>query len=265
RGYKIINDTTFYSLIDYPRDMLGGSGNIPNTDFAVMNDSTFIFSENYNTLYLYYRDSTKFRKSYSTIFYSLLGLSNDKFALAGSKNGNCWYAILDKSGNILEEHELVNRMGSFRSITLNKDGSLLLLGSLYKNSFQGIANKGYDEKMSPITLGNNIGLYLCKAVTNITLDTQEFMNSETDLFLFPNPGTDFIEITKPYEGLKPSEGYSNSIRIFNVLGEEIIKISDSNISQFSIPNSQLRINVSSLPTGIYFVRVGSKVSKFLKI
>ena len=88
---------------------------------------------------------------------------------------------------------------------------------------------------------------------------------EENQFIFPNPSSDFIEITKPSEGWEPSEGSANSVRIFNVFGEEILKISDPNNSQFSIPNSQLRIDVSGLPSGVYFVRIGDKVSKFIKI
>ncbi|MDP2363633.1 MAG: T9SS type A sorting domain-containing protein, partial [Ignavibacteria bacterium] len=83
--------------------------------------------------------------------------------------------------------------------------------------------------------------------------------TKSELLIFPNPVEDFLEISEP------SEGSANAIKIFNVFGEEILKISDSNNSQFPIPNSQFRINVSGLPSGMYFVRIGNKVSKFVKI
>ncbi len=80
-----------------------------------------------------------------------------------------------------------------------------------------------------------------------------------DLVLSPNPAEDFIEISVGAQGTVPN------IRIFNVFGKEILKSSDLNNSQFTILNSQLRIDVSCLPSGVYFVRVGNIVGKFVKI
>ena len=81
----------------------------------------------------------------------------------------------------------------------------------------------------------------------------------SSLILSPNPVHDFLEITVG------SRHAVTDIRIFNVFGEEILKSSDLNNSQFSFPNSQFRIDVSGLPSGVYFVRIGDKVGKFLKI
>ncbi len=104
--------------------------------------------------------------------------------------------------------------------------------------------------------------------TGFSTDVNENMFNESlrDFSISPNPAEEFIEITKPSEGWEPSEGYSNAVRIFNVFGETVMKSSEVlNNSQFSIHNSQLRIDVSGLPSGVYFVRVGDKVGKFLKI
>ncbi len=96
-------------------------------------------------------------------------------------------------------------------------------------------------------------------------EVQESFIVSDGLLIFPNPAVEFIEIINPSEGLEPSDGSLNAVRIFNVFGEELMKSSDSNNSQFSIFNSQLRIDVSGLPSGIYFVRVVDRVMKFVKI
>ena len=77
---------------------------------------------------------------------------------------------------------------------------------------------------------------------------------ETGINISPNPATDFIEISKP------PEGSSNTVRIFNVFGE-IVK----NPTQTLPEGEDLRIDVSGLPSGMYFVRVGEKVGKFVKL
>ena len=75
---------------------------------------------------------------------------------------------------------------------------------------------------------------------------------KVEILLSPNPVGDFLEISVGAQGTVPE------IYIFNVFGEEILKNSNSN-------NSQLRIDVSGLPSGMYFLRVGDKVGKFIKI
>ncbi len=79
------------------------------------------------------------------------------------------------------------------------------------------------------------------------LDKQQYLIS-------PNPATDFIEISVGAQGTVPN------IRIFNVFGENVKNPSPS------LPKGEgLRIDVSGLPSGVYFVRVGDKVGKFVKI
>ncbi len=83
---------------------------------------------------------------------------------------------------------------------------------------------------------------------------------QNELSIQPNPSSDFIEISVGAQGSVPD------IRVFNVFSEIVLKSSEVlNNSQFSIHNSQLRIDVSGLPAGVYFVRIGDKVSKFIKI
>ncbi|MEI6091488.1 MAG: T9SS type A sorting domain-containing protein [bacterium] len=75
--------------------------------------------------------------------------------------------------------------------------------------------------------------------------------------IIPNPAGDFITISlKPSEGFEPSEG--SAISIYNTLGEKVMLVSARHAVQ-------PRINISDLPKGIYFVKVGSETAKFVKL
>ena len=80
--------------------------------------------------------------------------------------------------------------------------------------------------------------------------------SQQELSISPNPATDYIEISYP-QLMRGPVGVTP--RIFDILGVEVL-----NNSQLSIFNSQLRIYVSGLSPGLYFVKVGDKVKKFIK-
>ncbi len=73
------------------------------------------------------------------------------------------------------------------------------------------------------------------------------------IIITPNPATDFIEIT----------GAEGEVRIFDVFGRELTTPALRATPSDSKRN--LRIDVSLLAPGVYFVRVGDKVEKFVKI
>jgi hypothetical protein len=80
--------------------------------------------------------------------------------------------------------------------------------------------------------------------------------------IYPNPASYFITIE-----VKPSEGYK--VQIFNTLGIEvgqsslIVNSSDTN-GQAGMLNL-LKIDISNLPTGVYFIKIGDRVEKFVKM
>jgi hypothetical protein len=91
--------------------------------------------------------------------------------------------------------------------------------------------------------------------------------------LSPNPASDFITITLPElnKGLQP---LVQNVQIFNTLGIEVAQ-TPSSVIYNSISNDAkttqtgaselLRINISQLPTGVYFIKIGDKVEKFVKM
>lgn len=82
--------------------------------------------------------------------------------------------------------------------------------------------------------------------------------SQKTLSISPNPASDFITIQFSNKELKPFVT-NYKIQIFDMLGVEVI-------STFAPTNEEkLRIDVSHLPAGVYVIRIGDKVEKFVKM
>ncbi|HRP03253.1 MAG TPA: T9SS type A sorting domain-containing protein [Candidatus Kapabacteria bacterium] len=69
----------------------------------------------------------------------------------------------------------------------------------------------------------------------------------------PNPATDFITINYDYEG----NGASSSALIYDILGVKV--------AQEPLINGNNKINISHLTHGVYFIKIGDRVEKFIKI
>ncbi|MFA7625980.1 MAG: T9SS type A sorting domain-containing protein [Candidatus Kapaibacterium sp.] len=75
-------------------------------------------------------------------------------------------------------------------------------------------------------------------------------------YIHPNPSSDFITIPELNNGLQP---IVYKVQIFDGLGIEVMSIGAR------LDQSQQRIDVSHLPAGVYFMRVGTRVEKFVKM
>ena len=74
----------------------------------------------------------------------------------------------------------------------------------------------------------------------------------------PNPATDYIEIAFDNHALN---GAVKNVKIYDVLGiEHPVSFSATPLSE-----GNLRLDVSNLPAGVYFVRVGGQVLQFVKM
>ena len=103
-------------------------------------------------------------------------------------------------------------------------------------------------------------------ITSVEEKTNIF---DFDVKLSPNPATDFIEISVP---VRAQHAVPLQIRIYNIFGQEFNPTPAlPKGREFGSPplgedlGGVLKIDVSSLPPGLYFVRVGEKVKKFIKI
>ena len=77
-----------------------------------------------------------------------------------------------------------------------------------------------------------------------------------EYFISPNPASDFIEISVE-TGSKPA--LTNDVNIFDVFGQNC-----DLTPTLSLSGEGARIDVSGLVPGMYFLRVGDRVGKFLK-
>ena len=105
-------------------------------------------------------------------------------------------------------------------------------------------------------------------------ETSIVENKEYDN-IFPNPAGEFIQFN--LNEINPSE--AANIQIYNSLGECVMLVEQISLSVQSIQNVQklqysfcqtgtsdlLRIDISHLPAGVYFVRVGDNTKMFLKM
>ncbi|WP_196888040.1 T9SS type A sorting domain-containing protein [Aureivirga sp. CE67] len=126
-------------------------------------------------------------------------------------------------------------------------------------------NEGYiifKIKIAPGTelddvINNSVSIkfdYEEEIITNIAksefLSTEDFENTDLSITIFPNPVSDVLKIEGKY-GL-------NNLKIFNILGENIKNIS------FENNLSQAEVNVSNIPSGIYFIKIDSKKGSLSK-
>jgi photosystem II stability/assembly factor-like uncharacterized protein len=89
------------------------------------------------------------------------------------------------------------------------------------------------------------------------VSVEEKPKPSEDIAITPNPASDYIEISVINPMLKHGVEYSD-IKILNVYGQTVLSVG----VQILEP---LRIDVSALPPGMYFVRIDDKVSKFVKL
>lgn len=146
-------------------------------------------------------------------------------------------------------------------INSNKSNVLTLpqtgLTSYYKFN-QGIAN-GNNELETTLTdaVGTNNGILNNFALTGTTsnwiggntLSTDLFNGTKSILQLYPNPSSDFIQISE----LTKTENY----KIYNILGSEV--------KSGTIDNSS-KANIQSLTNGAYFLKLssGNTTFRFIK-
>jgi photosystem II stability/assembly factor-like uncharacterized protein len=104
---------------------------------------------------------------------------------------------------------------------------------------------------------NGDAIYRAKLSDFGITDVQESVIA-SHFSIHPNPTSEYITISKPSEGFKPSEG--SDIKIFNMLGECVGEIPLSP----PLPKGETRIDISHLPRGVYYLRIGNRTQMFVK-
>jgi hypothetical protein len=108
-------------------------------------------------------------------------------------------------------------------------------------------------------------LALIAGVVDKSLDVKDY-SENNPFFLSPNPAREYIEVY--LKNWSPSSRWTPSeIKIFNLLGECVMSAGGAGGTHPLIPSQEgnIRIDVTSLPAGVYFVRVADWVGRFVKI
>jgi hypothetical protein len=105
--------------------------------------------------------------------------------------------------------------------------------------------------------GPLVSLLSSNACSHPTSVEQALVFTIEDINLYPNPASDFIEIT----GINPTVNHrvDEQIWIYNTLGECVMNPTPS----LPASGEGVRIDVSGLPAGMYVIRFGSYTKKFL--
>jgi hypothetical protein len=129
----------------------------------------------------------------------------------------------------------------------------------YENRYSAAYSLDVSPDNTKIIVPGGLTTLLRARWTPVTSVDEEKSDIEA-MILYPNPGNDFIEISYP-----PLERGSGGvgIKIYNIFGQ--IQTTPVYSSATPASGGQVRINVSGLAAGMYFVRIGDRVGKFLKI
>ncbi len=152
-------------------------------------------------------------------------------------SGYCYNTIMiwDLEGNFIKSYDDLPKQ-------INGDGWVLTKSlAVSKNSKYILTSNDYRY----LTLWN---------APEITSISDEKSLPSDEIYVYPNPSTDFIDINLNKEA---SLITSDNIQIFDILGLEV--------GQSSLIDGNNRIDVSHLPAGVYYIKIEDKVEKFLKM
>jgi len=134
------------------------------------------------------------------------------------------------------------------------------LGLLSSDNSSGGAGLSGDENLvnSQNLLYYSIGGIPCGGLRIPAESVAEINGPNTTITLYPNPATTSVTIQTTYQLINQSTNQPiNQITITNLLGRTV--------HTQNYNTDQIQIDVSSLPTGMYFVKMnGSEVRKFVK-
>lgn len=137
----------------------------------------------------------------------------------------------------------------FLTYIIEKSRQATALGVFYwepiaYGSFTSYSKGAWDLDGSP-----SIAMDAFLDMENLNTDNSNFSNKDT-FTIFPNPTSNFLKI-------KLSGHIRYSLKIFNILGEELI--------EFSNYRNMQTIDISNLNNGIYILKINSSEYKFFKL
>jgi hypothetical protein len=136
-------------------------------------------------------------------------------------------------------------------------------------------SQSFDILTQPLSTSSNNLIFTGKALLKPkTVGVNEPKLPNSELSISPNPAGDYVEISYSPSIKRGLGGVSSSvipayagisIEIFNVFGEKITTPSNlSGLTPLLAKEGIIKIDVSKLPVGVYFIRIGDKFEKFIK-
>jgi hypothetical protein len=226
---------------------------------------------------------------------TLLYCSNNNLtSLDVSKNNNLYE--FDCSGNQLTSLELKNNLNLYKlycsgnklsslDVSNNPVLSLIFCSSNQLTSlnvknginseFFNYGNKCFDATNNPLlnciqvddsSFSANNSLWFKDSTAHYSencnytgVEDNKFENEAAAIS--PNPATDYIELSLPPR--PPGEGWGEGVRIYNILGFEFTTPSLRDTPPYQ-GGEIVRVDVSHLSPGVYFLKIGGKIKKFVK-
>ncbi len=269
---KLINKKYYIYILEY--DTKGKILNIIDPIISENNYFPIDIEElnNYNYVILGYFLTDKFPYALirinskgeiiKTVDIPIRNLSISYESIWQSPKGNL---ILSGSTNIFQDN--VNMYNNINKILLYQvDNDLNYISELqycehtYQNT-SGFRNVKFIDDNNFVAVGykDRYKFYIAKfSLTPNKVNDEITLQSQIEIS--PNPASDFITVSigtiNPM--LKHGVVEYPQISIYNTLGEKVLSVGAENF----LP---LQINISALPRGIYFVKVGGETAKFVKM
>ena len=166
------------------------------------------------------------------------------------------FHIIDSEGKIVKYHE-------FKSL-YQYDMNLCLPEGCYTFVATDYLNDGMNRDTA-VTMKRMDGsiIFAIKGKDYLSGKRVEFCTNTTDvaedlpsgLNIYPNPADGFIEINLNNE----ASLIASEVQIFNMLGIEMMTVGTG------LDLSTQRIDISNLPSGVYYIKIGDRVEKFVKM
>jgi|GEM_PF-4161386 len=133
-------------------------------------------------------------------------------------------------------------------------------GDILRSPYLIIYFENYQNVDSTIQLLNNTiesatdVIYYYRAMTPLSVEENKYDNSKPHVY--PNPATDYIDIA-----VAGNRSINDVVNVYDVLGNVVLSTSAGTPSE----GGHIRLDVSGLAAGVYFVRVGGKMYDFVKM
>ncbi len=254
-GYLISNFYDNPKLIafskDYGNSWIDISGNIPANytafDIKIIQDSMLYYLSNSNKLY-----KTNIRADIDMATYpvNIIESNSDAVNFKWKRNLRA-----EKYNIQISLNENFAKKGLFNEEDFFVDEETMLntfqhSGFDFDTKYYWRVRAYYDGKWMSWFKPENFEI---KSISNIP----ELLPNEC-INIYPNPATDYINIQLSNKRLQPF-AVDDKIQIFDILGIEVLTASIHPMT------STHRMNIEKLPSGVYFIRMGDKVEKILKM